>query len=1116
MDDSRAKSGTDADETMALDHNIKVLKPVAVTSTKTPVTSKAPVFDKEVRFAVVMYGGVSLAIYINGVAQELLRLVRSSSSKPYADLKGTERVYRKLNYLLSDKQSNLESAEKEMKADKPVRTRFVVDILSGTSAGGINGIYLAKALANGQDMDELQRLWVKEGDLALLINDKKSIEKPWSVQNPPVSLLNSQRMYVKLLYALANMDGVNLNQAGKRNGGASSQSGAPSADTPDECSSPYVEELDLFVTTTDIQGVPLPVRLADDVVYERRHRNVFHFIYSADGGGSGRNDFMARYNPFLAYAARCTSSFPFAFEPMRLGDIDDVLGGFPHYNGDDRSVADSARWQRFFKDYLNPSGIDSINFPERSFGDGGYLDNKPFTYATETLARRNADVPVDRKLIYIEPSPEHPEDERRTAEKPDFVQNSMAALLTLPRYETIREDLRRVMERNHMVQRLNRIVHGVERDVEVAGRGYTPSASDEAWSRLDLKDMLANKGLGYTGYHRLDIAAVTDDLAQFVARVTSIDDQSDYFLAIRSLIRAWREQTYVEYRTKPNDKTMNEFLWSFNLSYPLRRINFLRAKIDQLHDLDEQSQKVLALRSPGFWPEGTSLSDAQKAEFRKELLVIKTTINDVYDMLRRQVRRLRSSSDKTNPIAEAIKGLAIRPQHLDYILDRTDLTDEMQTLAQLYRETSATDRDPDEFEDECVKRAEFLMTQKREIATGIDELGEKLSAEIKNIRLEADQRCREVLGHEGASANKHENRTKHHPTATTHARTCVEHYYDHFDSYDMITFPIQYGTDMGETDVVEIIRISPEDAKTLINERASGCLKLAGTALGHFGAFLEALWRENDILWGRLDGAERLISSLLPGKPALARKLIADAQAAIVCEAIHGKGGEELSKLLVESMMRTRAGSHDADTLSLFLTNLKGEVTDPDLIAALTGQIDDRALRDYYIKNYPVSSKLKPESSLRSAARATTVIGKMLEGLSDKYQRDLKAAAWVTRLGRIFWGLVEVAVPSSIPNLLVHHWLKLLYFFEALLITAGILFSTTARDLGLKALGVTIAAHMAVLLMTDLMEGKTGKWRKLKMVFVGAIVALMLLGVYEVWKHLGDDLRIWYEQFLKM
>jgi hypothetical protein len=40
--------------------------------------------------------------------------------------------------------------------------------------------------------------------------------------------------------------------------------------------SPHVDELDLFITTTDIEGMPLPLRLSDTVVYERRHRNVFH------------------------------------------------------------------------------------------------------------------------------------------------------------------------------------------------------------------------------------------------------------------------------------------------------------------------------------------------------------------------------------------------------------------------------------------------------------------------------------------------------------------------------------------------------------------------------------------------------------------------------------------------------------------------------------------------------------------------------------------------------------------------------------------------------------------------------------------------------------------------
>jgi len=34
---------------------------------------------QEIRFATVLYGGSSLAVYMNGVAQELLRLVRSTA-----------------------------------------------------------------------------------------------------------------------------------------------------------------------------------------------------------------------------------------------------------------------------------------------------------------------------------------------------------------------------------------------------------------------------------------------------------------------------------------------------------------------------------------------------------------------------------------------------------------------------------------------------------------------------------------------------------------------------------------------------------------------------------------------------------------------------------------------------------------------------------------------------------------------------------------------------------------------------------------------------------------------------------------------------------------------------
>ncbi|HKE59699.1 MAG TPA: patatin-like protein, partial [Pyrinomonadaceae bacterium] len=393
-------------------------------------------YTHEVRFAVVMYGGVSLAIYINGIAQELLRLVRATARNPTTPPSGTERVYRKVSYLLASENGEM-SDEQQKEMDEGSKdptvippTRFVVDILSGTSAGGINGIFLAKALANGQNMDQLHDLWIQQGDIDLLINDKRSIEKPLSLQDPPSSLLNSERMFYQLLKAFEDMD----------------KSCAPRSESQ---LSPLVDELDLYVTSTDLQGVVLPIRLSDALVYERRYRNVLHFVYSSKdvSGEDTRNDFHVNYNPFLAYAARCTSSFPFAFEPMTLADMDSLLEVLPGFSRNLSSRSSSDVWQRFYRDYLDPRGVSTVPFPQRAFGDGGYLDNKPFSYATETLMNRNADVPVDRKLIYIEPSPEHPEDDVDKKQKPDAIENVMKALLSLPRYETIREDIQRVKDR---------------------------------------------------------------------------------------------------------------------------------------------------------------------------------------------------------------------------------------------------------------------------------------------------------------------------------------------------------------------------------------------------------------------------------------------------------------------------------------------------------------------------------------------------------------------------------------------------------------------------------------------------------------------------------------------
>ncbi len=66
---------------------------------------------QEVRFAVVMYGGVSLCIYINGVAQELLELSRVTAFDPGTgqllhEPTGAGAVYRRIAQYLDGDESD--------------------------------------------------------------------------------------------------------------------------------------------------------------------------------------------------------------------------------------------------------------------------------------------------------------------------------------------------------------------------------------------------------------------------------------------------------------------------------------------------------------------------------------------------------------------------------------------------------------------------------------------------------------------------------------------------------------------------------------------------------------------------------------------------------------------------------------------------------------------------------------------------------------------------------------------------------------------------------------------------------------------------------------------------
>ena len=106
--------------------------------------------EKELRLALVCYGGVSLAVYMHGVSKEILKLVRASRTYhsednhirrqtlrfkeiegPRADERDTEEIYFDLLQAIGE----------------TTELRVIVDTIAGASAGGIIAVILANIVA---------------------------------------------------------------------------------------------------------------------------------------------------------------------------------------------------------------------------------------------------------------------------------------------------------------------------------------------------------------------------------------------------------------------------------------------------------------------------------------------------------------------------------------------------------------------------------------------------------------------------------------------------------------------------------------------------------------------------------------------------------------------------------------------------------------------------------------------------------------------------------------------------------------------------------------------------------------------------------------------------------
>jgi hypothetical protein len=516
------------------------------------------------------------------------------------------------------------------------------------------------------------------------------------------------------------------------------------------------------------------------------------------------------------------------------------------------------------------------------------------------------------------------------------------------------------------------------------------------------------------------------------------------------------------------------------------------------------------------WPPEFKMDRARVREFREELRRIYRELKGPEKDLRKAERRLLSRPRPTDKQADS---RTERHQAIDELSEaivrnlpggvRDDGSlDPSAMLNHFLRGTKQAVCDSPEAESD--RKANEFLREHDDVLEKMTAIAKAIADEVKAGRKTAEDECRQVLGLDEA-----ETLPDNVPAQV--ARQCLQNYFQNYDDYDMIIFPMLYETEVGELALVDVFRVSPEDANALIDERSTKCRKLAGTALGHFGAFLEKRWRENDIMWGQLDGAERIIASVLPIDHPQRASLIGEAQAAIVYETIKDLGDEERQNLLSEALMRTNSGQPEANLLVQvgagagggFINNLKNNAP-LGLRTDLNAKIDNGKLRDHYLNVFPVNSKPNPQSTLETATRATTIFGKMLEELSDDYlSSGKKYAAWITRVGQVGWGLVELAAPRSIWNLLFRYWLKLLYLIELILIAGGtILMRPTLQQFGLLLFGLTVAAHFAVGLLNDLMRSRRRWLNLLKTVLITLLLVVIVVGVASVAGLVGQP-SVW-------
>jgi patatin-related protein len=447
--------------------------------------------------------------------------------------------------------------------------------------------------------------------------------------------------------------------------------------------------------------------------------------------------------------------------------------------------------------------------------DGGILDNKPIRLALDAIFHRRTDRQVDRRLFYVEPMPEEissGEDGDRKKFKPLNV--LYAAIKDLPSYQSITSALEEIDDRNRQVQELRRTIEHYETlaaragDHSVQDSGDISGTSDPTNRYFPAKDaptqLFRAQEDGY-----LDLRLARKFPALF-AHCDAIGKQLD------SWTRCSGKQYVAVHEAFYHLK--NYILWSCDLDYHRRQYHYLHQVVRGLFARLAEGElfKDQSDRQAIF----VSLNRLRRLFNDQEEAIVAT-----------QIHAAQCEAASAYHMQELLRSLRVK-------LEACRVRDQ-KTLAELVRGASAELMDRS-----AIKERWKFFEHLRETACLQLEI-ERRQFDIEEMRERNDPRIAERLT-EGYEA----------------LLLALKQFYKR----DMIIYPMMHGNDMlaSELQEVRVARFGPLDGHTYV-KLTDVRHKLAGETAMRFGGFMDATWRGNDLIWGRLDAVENIFRQLLPG-----------------------------------------------------------------------------------------------------------------------------------------------------------------------------------------------------------------------------------------------------------